>query len=91
MSIIISSFTISHAFSQNLLKNPGFETGSLSPYWGSWPIGTSFANIDINNAFTGDFCVKLENNELYFYQPVNLEPNITYKISAAIKTESGDS
>lgn len=89
--MLMFSFTYNHVLSQNLVKNPGFETGFLSPYWGSWPIGTSFANIDINNAFAGEFCVKLENNEVFFYQPVSLEPNTTYKISAAIKTESGDS
>jgi len=86
------SFTFNHVISQNLVKNPGFETGFLSPYWGNYSKGLppSTSN-DANNVFEGEFCAKLESNEVYFYQPVNLEPNTTYKISAAIKTELGDS
>jgi hypothetical protein len=88
--MLMFSFKFNHVLSQNLVKNPGFETGFLSPYWGSWPIGTSLVNIDVNNAFTGEFCAKLENNEVYFYQPVNLEPFTSNKNSPAKIKEPGE-
>lgn len=83
---------LNDVFSQNLVKNPGFETGLLTPFWRNYSMELSpSSSNDANNVFEGEFCAKLESGNVYFYQPVNLEPNTTYKISVAIKTESGDS
>jgi hypothetical protein len=89
--IVFSLLTGSHLFAQNLLKNPGFETGELSPFWGTWPAGSnSSVGIETSHVYTGNFCATISSQEGYLFQPVNLEPNTTYKISATIKTEAGD-
>jgi hypothetical protein len=89
--IVISLITVNPVFTQNLIKNPGFETGILSPFWGTWPAGSnSSVSIDANHVYAGNFCAKISFQEGYLFQPVNLEPNTTYKISATVKTEAGD-
>jgi len=92
-SFVITTFLLSFLFnnslSQNLIKNPGFESGTLSPYWPSWS-ASSAVIIDNSNAIEGNYCAKLGNGDVYLYQPVNLEPNRTYTMKASIKTASGD-
>ncbi|KAF0234677.1 MAG: hypothetical protein FD181_3638 [Prolixibacteraceae bacterium] len=90
-SIVMCFIALNPGLSQNLVKNPGFETGVFSPYWATWTdsINSSF-KIDANNAYSGNFCAELTGERVYLYQPVNLEPNTTYKLSATIKTESGN-
>jgi hypothetical protein len=84
--IVISLITVNPVFTQNLIKNPGFETGILSPFWGTWPAGSnSSVSIDANHVYAGNFCAKISFQEGYLFQPVNLEPNTTYKISATVK------
>ena len=90
--IILGLFTVNYLFAQNLVKNPGFETGSLSPFWDVWPKNVNpVVDIETVNVYSGNFSAKLGNDEVYFYQPVNLEPNTTYTVSATIKGDSGDS
>ena len=90
--IILGLFTVNYLFAQNLVKNPGYESGSLSPYWDVWPKNVNpVVVIDTVNVFSGNFSAKLGNDEVYLYQPVNLEPNTTYTVSATIKSDSGDS
>ena len=84
-------FTVVPVYAQNLVKNPGFETGALLPYWDVWPKKIiPVAVIETENVFSGNFCARLNGDEVYLYQPVNLEPNTTYTVSATIKSESGD-
>ena len=89
-ALLLCSFAVNYSFSQNLIKNADFETGVLSPYWGFWPKQSTAATIDNIDFYEGNFCVKLNINDVYFYQPVSLEPNTTYTVSATIKSESGD-
>ncbi len=92
MSSVIILFTVVPVYAQNLVKNSGFETGELLPYWHVWPNNIiPVAVIEAENVFSGNFCARLNGDEVYFYQPVNLEPNTTYTISATIKSGSGDS
>lgn len=91
LSIALYLFTFSHVFSQNLVKNPGFETGDFFPYWSLWTnLDSSSVTIDSTDKYEGEFCAKLKGTKVYLFQPVFLEPNTTYKISATYKTESGD-
>ena len=90
--IILGLFTVNYLFAQNLVKNPGYETGLLSPSWDVWPKNIDpVVVIDTVNVFSGNFSAKLGNVQVYLYQPVNLEPNTTYTVSAAIRSFSGDS
>jgi hypothetical protein len=89
--IMIILFIVNDSFAQNLIKNEGFETGALSPQWGTWPAGENpTVTIDATNAYKGNFSVKISNLEGYLYQTVNLEPNTKYKISTVVKTQAGD-
>ncbi|MEI7526802.1 MAG: hypothetical protein WCJ95_20805, partial [Mariniphaga sp.] len=47
------------SYSQNLISNPGFESGSILP-WDIW-VGDNSASIstDAGNQFTGNYCAKL--------------------------------
>jgi len=85
MVIAFLSVLQNPVLSQNLIKNSGFESGTLSPYWTSWP-ATSV--IDNTNALEGSYCANLKSGEVYFSQPVKLEPNKTYRIKASIKMAS---
>ena len=91
LSVLISSLTISHAISQNLVKYPGFETGVFSPFWG-FHVENEFSSIVIDNNIvnSGTSSAKLTGVRVLLYQPFNFEPNTTYKLSASIKTESGE-
>ncbi len=84
-------FTVEYVHAQNLIKNSGFETGALSPYWDVWPKNTiPVAVIETEDVFVGNFCARLNSGEVYLYQPISLEPNTTYTVSATIKSDSGD-
>ena len=85
MVIVFLSVLQNPVLSQNPIKNSGFESGTLSPYWTSWP-ATSV--IDKTNALEGTYCANLKSGEVYFSQPVKLEPNKTYRIKASIKMAS---
>ena len=89
-ALLLFSFAVNYSFSQNLVKNSGFETGLLSPNWGFWPKQSNVASIDNVDVYYGNFSVTLNNDEVYFYQPVSLEPNTTYTVSGTVKSESGD-
>ena len=87
---IFLSFTLNVVFSQNLVKNPGFETGVFSPNW-STHAGSANSSVTITtyNVFSGNYCAKLTGANANLYQSFNFEPNTTYKLTATIKTESG--
>lgn len=88
---VVFLFLSNYVLSQNLVKNPGFESGVFAPYWNIWPKNDSdYAVTDNNNVYVGNFSANLSTEEVYLYQHVNLEPNTTYILSAAIKTESGE-
>ncbi len=92
VSSVIILFAVVPVYAQNLVKNQGFESGALLPYWDVWPKKIiPVAVIETGNVFLGNFCARINSGEVYFYQPVNLEPNTTYTVSATIKSESGDS
>jgi hypothetical protein len=90
---IIISITLlicNHASAQNLVKNPGFETGEFIPYWAIWPNNVAnIATIDPIDPYSGLYCAKLTGNEVYLYQRVSLEPNTTYTLKASVKSLSG--
>ena len=89
--VILLLISVSYGYSQSMVRNSGFESGTLSPYWVMWPYGNPpVAEIDNSNAFAGLYCAKLNSGQVYLNQPVSLEPNTTYIISATIKSESGD-
>lgn len=91
IGIIISMtlLILNHASAQNLVKNPGFETGEFIPYWAIWPNNvTNIAKIDPVDPYSGLYSAKLTGNEVYLYQRVNLEPNTTYTLKASIKSLS---
>jgi hypothetical protein len=78
-----------NSYSQNLISNPGFESGNIPP-WNIW-VGDNSASVipDAVNQFSGNYCAKLSGKSVYLYQSFSLEPNSTYKISAHIKTQPG--
>jgi hypothetical protein len=77
------------SYSQNLISNPGFESGSILP-WDIW-VGDNSASISIDagNQFTGNYCAKLSGKSVFLYQYFSLNPNSKYIISAHIKTQQG--
>lgn len=86
---ILLSMSGLHA--QNLVKNPGFETGDFNPYWAIWPENeNTYALVDPVNPYSGSYSAKLTNGEVYVYQRVNLEPNTTYTLKATVKSEAGN-
>ncbi len=89
--VILYSCLFSTVYSQNLIKNPGFESGTISPPWSKW-FGdeNSSITVDTNNVYSGNFCAKLTGPQTYLFQLISFEPNTTYKLSATIKTELGD-
>ena len=78
-----------NGYSQNLISNPGFESGSIIP-WDIW-VGDNSASVivEAGNQFKGNYCAKMGGKSVYLYQSFLLEPNSTYKISAHIKTQQG--
>ncbi len=91
INIIISIvlFSLNNTSAQNLIKNPGFETGDFMPYWAIWPNNvTNIATIDAVDPYSDLYSAKLTGNEVYLYQRVNLEPNTTYTLKASVKSLS---
>jgi fibronectin type 3 domain-containing protein len=73
--------------SVNLVENPGFETGSLSPNWSN-NSGTGFvATIQASSAFEGTDCLK-SNNAASINQSVTVTTNVPYTLSAFIAQDS---
>jgi len=73
--------------STNLVVNPGFETGSLSPWTGA---GT-FAVVN-NNALSGTYSARIEGtggNSSFIQTIYGLRPNTTYTVTGWYKVESG--
>lgn len=67
----------------NLIVNPGFETGSLSP-WASWN-----NSVQANNARTGTYSMRVGTAEGSGEQVVTgLQPNTTYVLSGWVKTSA---
>jgi hypothetical protein len=84
-------YTFGHVKAQNLVRNPGFETGTFTPFWATWTgMPNSSSAVVSGPAYSGNYCAELTGDSVYLYQPVSLEPNTTYKLSAAIKTELGE-
>ncbi len=79
---ILPFYTASAA--TNLASNPGFETGSLSP-WGNWN-----ASVVNNNQHSGSYAVKVGNGGVgSSEQVVTVQPYSKYSLSAYVKTASG--
>lgn len=71
---------------ENLLKNPGFETGDFA----NWPIHYNGATIESGNARTGQYAAKLTGSYAGMEQTVNgLYPNTIYKLYAYGKSANG--
>jgi len=67
----------------NLVKNPGFETGNLNS-WG----GFSAREVVNNNVNSGTFSAKVT-GVAGLQQVITVKPNTTYTLSAQIKTQGG--
>lgn len=87
--ILTSICGIINSYSQNLISNPGFESGSILP-WDIW-VGDNNASAfpEAGNQFSGNYCAKLNGKSVFLYQSFSLEPNRKYKISAYIKVQQG--
>ncbi|MFK7693090.1 Ig-like domain-containing protein [Paenibacillus sp. HJGM_3] len=71
---------------ENLLKNPGFETGDFT----NWPVHYNGATIESGNAKTGIFAAKLTGSTAGMEQVVTgLYPNTIYKIYGVGKSANG--
>jgi hypothetical protein len=66
-----------------IVANPGFETGSLSP-WTNW----NTASVTTGNAFSGTYSLKLAGGPGSAEQVINVLPNTTYTVSGYAKTAS---
>ena len=63
----------------NLLRNPGFESGQLDP-WMAW--GKASISPNPTDARTGKFCIRVDPGDNGFGQIVNgLTPNTTYELT----------
>ncbi|SHF66835.1 Carbohydrate binding domain-containing protein [Mariniphaga anaerophila] len=89
VAILLSA--LSFASAQNIIKNSGFESGDIVPYWSVWPENNGiYVSIDSEVSLSGSFSARLANNEVYLYQRVVLEPNTKYTLKASVKSELGD-
>ncbi|MBU5351711.1 right-handed parallel beta-helix repeat-containing protein [Paenibacillus barcinonensis] len=71
---------------ENLLANPGFETGDFS----DWPIHYNGASIENNNAHSGTYAAKLTGSTAGAEQTVDgLYPNTMYKLVGWAKSVDG--
>jgi uncharacterized protein YjdB/regulation of enolase protein 1 (concanavalin A-like superfamily) len=71
---------------ENLLKNPGFETGDFT----NWPTHYNGATIESNNALTGTYAAKLTGNTAGVEQTISgLYPNTIYKLYGNGKSAGG--
>lgn len=91
VGVILVCLSFSHVKAQNLVRNPGFETGTFTPFWVTWSgsPNSSFAVVT-DAVYSGNYCAELKGEEIYLYQPVSLEPNTTYRLRASVKTELGE-
>lgn len=69
----------------NLIKNPGFETGTLAG-WKHWR--TTHATI-VTDAYSGKYAVKIGPDKGLCNQETSVRPNALYRLSAFVRTESG--
>lgn len=74
---------------ENLVSNPGFESGALSP-WTSWTApGT--AEVVNSDSYSGSYCLKLSGNLAAAEQVVrNLYPETAYQLTGWGKADSGN-
>ncbi len=71
--------------SSNLVSNPGFETGSLSPW-----INLSGASVVSNNAHTGNYAVQTGNANSGVSQTISgLSSSHTYTLTGWVKSSNG--
>lgn len=80
MSVTLS--IISHAQQNNLVENPGFETGKFSP-WKKGPISRyTEPNISSTNSYNGTYHATYVDSQLNgFYQDVEISANTAYTLS----------
>lgn len=77
--------TITETDDTHLIKNAGFETGTLEG-WRHWR--TRFSTI-CKEAYTGNYAVKIGPERAFCNQEFKVKSNALYRISAYVKTESG--
>jgi len=89
LSLIVCGGLSVPARAANLVQNPGFETGSLSP-WGKW----NDVAVVSNDQRSGSYCLRVGNAPASSEQVVGgLTPNTTYTLSGWAKmspSASGD-
>ncbi|RKP54352.1 glycosyl hydrolase family protein [Cohnella endophytica] len=74
--------------STNLIGNPGFETGSISPW-----TGAGIYTVVNNNAHTGTYSARVEGtggNSSFSQTISGLSPNTTYTLTGWFKVASGN-
>ena len=83
-----SSTQVDVSISKNLLKNPGFEEGTIG-----WNIGKGCQIFSVNgNARSGDKSLMFEGTRCGVFQNINgLKPNTIYIVKAYIKSENNES
>ncbi|MEV6007833.1 RICIN domain-containing protein [Streptomyces sp. NPDC051976] len=67
--------------SPNLMGNPGFESGSLSP-WYAW----NNSVVSAESPRSGGYALKIGTSEASAEQVVSVQPNTTYRLSGWLKS-----
>ncbi len=67
-----------------IVSNPGFETGSLSP----WTVG---GTVVASNAHTGTYALRMSGSSTGALQTITVSPNTTYTLSGYLKSLDGNS
>ena len=82
-----SSTQVNVSISKNLLKNPGFEEGTIG-----WNIGKGCQIFSVNgNSRSGGKSLMFEGTKCGVFQNINgLKPNTTYIVKAYIKSENNE-
>jgi len=81
------------AAAQNLVTNPGFETGSISP-WGTFGGGPTILSVETTQVHSGTYAAEVTNRTA-MYQGISqsllnaLTPGVTYNVSAWVRLVSG--
>jgi hypothetical protein len=70
----------------NLVGNPGFETGSLSP-WGQW----NDVSVVSSEQRSGSYCLRVGNAYASSEQVVTVDPSTSYTLTGWAKMASGSS
>lgn len=77
------------SMAQNLISNPGFESGTISSPWGIWS-GDKLkcsVSIDTLNANSGKYCAKVQGDLTLLQQKIAVQPNTKYKVSVYVKND----